>query len=52
MSKVVTELLIHKPQNVALAMLDYFKWRQAGSKKVEDLAAVFKLKKGAEKNDR
>lgn len=30
MSRVVSELLLHKPGNVALAMLEYFKWRAAG----------------------
>jgi hypothetical protein len=52
MSRVITQLLLHKPENVAVAMLDYFKWRLAGCPEEIDSSNLFKLKRGAEKTDR
>jgi hypothetical protein len=52
MSRVVSELLVHKPQNVALAMLEYFRWRASGSPALDDPSVMFRLKQGAEKTDR
>jgi hypothetical protein len=52
MARVIAELVIHKPANPAVAMLDYFKWRQAGEPALEDPSVMFKLKRVTEKGDR
>ena len=58
MSKVMTELVVHKPANVNLAMLNYFKWRQAGephssSSSSNDRKGIFEdWNRAAEKTDR
>nr|QXF29025.1 Arl13 [Vischeria sp. CAUP Q 202] len=52
MARVITELVIHKPVNVALAMLDYFRWRQEGQPEVDDPTHMFRLRMCAEKSDR
>lgn len=53
MSRVMTELVVHKPANVNLAMLNYFKWRQAGEPETSDRKGVFEgWNRAAEKTDR
>lgn len=52
MAHVITQLIIYKPQNAALATLNYFKWRQQGCPHLRDKNEMFKVTGMKETSDR
>jgi len=53
MASLVSELLVYRPENVPLAMLEHFKWKQEGCPpEKNDTNRMAQLRKAADRSDR